>query len=49
MGLKRLYKIIKKFYKFIQEIQNHWFVFIEITLYGLLLGAFTFLYNFIIN
>lgn len=49
MGLKRFFKKIKKFYYSLKEIQNHWFIFFEIILYGLLLSAFTFLYNLLIN
>lgn len=49
MGLKRFLRKIKNFYYSLQEIQNHWFIFFEIVLYGLFLGAFTFLYHSLTN
>jgi len=43
------FKQIKNFYRSIRDILNHWFIFFEIVIYGLILAFLTFLYIFFKN
>ena len=49
MGLKHFLRKMKSLYVSVKEIENNWFIFLEIIIYGLLIGGFIFCYNLITN